>query len=135
MTEVIYENYDCKETIRAVKDAMDILNGRWTISIIAALCFNKKRYSDILRDVSGISGKMLSRELKDMELNKLVKRTVLPTQPITVEYELTEYGKELKTMINNLAAWGITHRKLVTEKEQILAEAPKLTTTKSNLEA
>lgn len=115
MAEPTYVNHDCKITIRAVKDAMDILNGKWTISIVAALCFNKKRYSDVLRDVEGISGKMLSRELKYMEMNKLVKRTVLATQPITVQYELTDYGKELKTMIKDLADWSIAHRKLILE--------------------
>ncbi len=116
MKEREYENYDCKKTIMAVHDAMDVLNGKWKISIIAALCFNKKRYSDLLNDVKGISGKMLSRELKEMETHKLVKRTVLSTQPITVQYELTEYGGKLKSVISNLADWGLAHRKKIIGK-------------------
>ena len=111
-----YKNYECKKTIMAVHDAMDVLNGKWKISIVAALCFNKKRYSDILKDVQGISGKMLSRELKDMELNQLIKRTVLDTKPITVEYELTEYGQTLKSLVESLANWGIEHRKRIIGK-------------------
>jgi DNA-binding HxlR family transcriptional regulator len=59
----------CNQTIMAVHDAMDVLNGKWKISIVAALCFDKKRYSDLMREVHGISGKMLSRELKEMETN------------------------------------------------------------------
>jgi DNA-binding HxlR family transcriptional regulator len=111
-----HDSQECKKTIMAVHDAMDVLNGKWTISIIAALCFNKKRYSDLLKDVKGISGKMLSRELKEMEINKLVRRTVLDTQPITVIYELTEYGQNLKSVVEHLAVWGLEHRKKIFEK-------------------
>ena len=100
----------------AVHDAMYIIGGKWKISIVAALCFHPKRYSDILRDIEGISGKMLSRELKEMEMNKLVTRTVMATQPVTVQYELTVYGKRLKAVIDNLAAWGHEHRKLIIGK-------------------
>ncbi len=110
MQENKYEHHECNKTIMAVHDAMYVLSGKWKISIVAVLCFNKKRYSDILKDVTGISGKMLSRELKDMELNHLVKRTVLDTTPVTVQYKLTEYGQSLKPVIENLAEWGLKHR-------------------------
>ena len=104
-----------KEEVMAVHDAMDVLHGKWKISIISSICYyNKRRFSDILVDVAGISNKMLSQELKDLEINKLVKRTVLDTQPITVQYELTEYGRTLQTIINNLAEWGRAHRKVIT---------------------
>ncbi|UYQ91201.1 helix-turn-helix transcriptional regulator [Chitinophaga horti] len=98
----------------AVHDAMDILNGKWKISIISSICYyNKRRFSDILNDVDGISNKMLSKELKELEINKLITRTVLDTQPITVQYELSEYGLSLKTIINNLTEWGLAHRKVI----------------------
>lgn len=96
---------------------MDVLNGKWKISIISSICYyNKRRFSDILGDVDGISNKMLSKELKELELNKLVKRTVLDTQPVTVQYELTAHGKTLQTIINNLMDWGKRHRKEITGK-------------------
>lgn len=104
---------ECKKTIMAVHDAMYLLGGKWKISITAALCFHPKRYSDLMRDVEGISGKMLSRELKEMELNKLVKRTVLDTQPVTVQYALTEYGQKLKPVIACLANWAQEHREMI----------------------
>lgn len=116
MAEKKLDNHDCKKTIMAVHDAMDVLNGKWKISIVASLSFDKKRYSEILRDVKGISGKMLSRELKDMEINQLVKRTVMDTQPVTVQYELTEYGQSLNPVITNLANWGFEHRKKIIGK-------------------
>ena len=107
-------NTDPKKEIRAVHDAMDVLNGKWKISIISSICYyNKRRFSDILNDVNGISNKMLSKELKELEINKLIKRTVLDTQPISVQYQLTDYGLTLKTIINDLAEWGIKHRKVI----------------------
>ena len=106
-----------KKELMAVHDAMDVLNGKWKISIISSICYyNKRRFSDILNDVNGISNKMLSKELKDLEMNKLVKRTVLDTQPITVQYQLTEYGETLQTIINNLSDWGAEHRKVIIGK-------------------
>lgn len=96
----------------AVQDSMDVLSGKWKISIISSICYyNKRRFSDILNDVLGISNKMLSKELKELEINKLIKRTVLDTQPVTVQYELTQHGKTLQTIIKNLTKWGIAHRK------------------------
>ncbi len=106
-----------KKQIMAVHDAMDVLNGKWKISIISSICYyNERRFSDILNDVSGISNKMLSKELKELETNKLIKRTVLDTQPVTVHYNLTEYGRTLQTIIDNLADWGKEHRKVITGK-------------------
>lgn len=103
-----------KKEIMAVHDAMDVLSGKWKISIISSICYyNKRRFSDILNDVNGISNKMLSKELKELEMNKLITRTVLDTQPISVQYQLTEYGKTLKTIINDLTDWGIKHRKVI----------------------
>lgn len=102
--------------IMAIHDAMDVLSGKWKISIISSICYyNKRRFSDILNDVNGISNKMLSKELKELEMNKLIKRTVLDTQPITVQYQLTEYGLTLKTIINDFADWGMKHRKVIIE--------------------
>ena len=116
MRENKFQN-DCKKNIMAIHDAMDVLNGKWKISIIGVLCYhNKRRFSDILNDVTGISNKMLSKELKELEMNKLVKRTVLDTQPVTVNYELTEYGQKLQSVIKNLSSWGIEHRKMIIGK-------------------
>ena len=107
-----------KKEMMAVQDSMDVLNGKWKISIISSICYyNKRRFSEILNDVVGISNKMLSKELKELEINKLVKRTVLDTQPVTVQYELTEHGKTLQTIINNLTDWGIEHRKKIIGKQ------------------
>ncbi len=108
---------ECKKRIAAVHDTMYVLSGKWKISIIATLLHHKKRrFSNILNDVKGISNKMLSKELKELEMNMLVTRTVLNTQPVTVQYELTEYGEKLETIINNLTDWGMAHRKNIMKR-------------------
>ncbi|WP_028297055.1 winged helix-turn-helix transcriptional regulator [Olivibacter sitiensis] len=115
--EVQHHNHQaCYKRVMAVHDTMDVLGGKWKISILSSLGFGKKRYSEILKEVNGISGKMLSRELKDMEMNLLIKRTVLETQPVTVQYELTEYCENLMPIIFSLAEWGTAHRQRVLAK-------------------
>ncbi|WP_265715053.1 MULTISPECIES: winged helix-turn-helix transcriptional regulator [Sphingobacterium] len=115
MEEIKCNEEISKKQVMAVHDAMDVLNGKWKISILSAVCYyNKRRFSDILNDVSGISNRMLSKELKELEMNQLVTRTVLDTHPVTVVYQLTEYGKTLRTIIDNLAQWGKEHRKVIT---------------------
>ena len=100
--------------MRAVQDSMDVLNGKWKISVISSICcYGKRRFSDILNDIEGISNRMLSKEF---EINRLIKRTVLDTQPVTVQYELTEHGDTLQTIISNLTDWGIDHRKKIVSK-------------------
>lgn len=95
---------------------MDVLGGKWKIKILSSLTFGNKRYSEILKEVTGISGKMLSRELRDLEMNLLLKRSVLGTQPVTVQYELTEYCEHLIPIINSLAEWGAAHRRKIIGK-------------------
>ncbi|MCS3800801.1 winged helix-turn-helix transcriptional regulator [Niastella sp. OAS944] len=106
-----------RKEMKAIQDSMDVLSGKWKISIISSIClYNKRRFSDILNDVVGISNKMLSKELRELETNKLIKRTVLDTQPVTVQYELTAHGKTLQTIIKDLTVWGIQHRKEIIGK-------------------
>jgi len=97
----------------AIRDTMDILSGKWKIRIIGSLSFGKKRFMELKANIVGIAAKMLSKELQELEVNGLVKRTVLETKPVTVEYELTVYGQSLKPIINEMAAWGTQHRKRV----------------------
>ncbi|WP_240699506.1 winged helix-turn-helix transcriptional regulator [Spirosoma sordidisoli] len=92
---------------------MNVLSGKWKISIISSICYyGKRRFSDISNDVVGITNKMLSKELKELEVRHLVRRTVLDTYPITVQYELTEQGKTLQTIIHKLTEWGLAHHKI-----------------------
>jgi DNA-binding HxlR family transcriptional regulator len=113
----VQEHSECKKNLLPVKDALDILSGKWKLPIIIALTFGNKRFKEMQREIEGITPKMLSKELKELELNQLVKRTVYDTLPVTVEYSLTTYGKSLHKVIEELRTWGLQHRKrLLTSK-------------------
>ena len=70
----------------------------------------------IRRDIGGISANMLSKELRDLEMNMLVKRTVQDTKPVTVEYAITEHGKTFIPLVEALIRWGTEHRKIIKSK-------------------
>lgn len=107
----------CKTQLKGVKDAQDLLNGKWKTVIIATLYYKEKfRFMDLIRNIEGISPKVLSKELKDLEMNKLVKRTVLDTMPITVEYNLTTQGKSLNKIIEAMGEWGVNYRTCIFKK-------------------
>lgn len=110
---------DHSHRILAMRDAMDVLGGKWRLPIVGILNFKgKMRFTDILRSVQGIGAKMLSKELQDLEANQLLTRTVKQTKPITVEYEITEYGKTLLTLINEIVNWGMIHREKIMKGDQ-----------------
>ncbi len=103
----------CKRRMLPVQDALEILSGKWKLPIIIALMFGVKRFSDLSREIPRITDRMLSKELRDLEMNKLVKRKVYDTFPVTVEYTMTDYGKTLKKVIQALAEWGEKHRETI----------------------
>lgn len=78
-----------------VRDALDILSGKWKLRITISLSFGNKRFSQMAKQIPGITDKMLSKELRELEMNQLVKRKVYDSVPIVVEYSMTEYGKIL----------------------------------------
>jgi DNA-binding HxlR family transcriptional regulator len=108
---LIHEPGECKKNLLPVRDALDILSGKWKLPIIIALTFEKKHFKEMQREIEHITPKMLSKELKELEMNQLVKRTVYDTLPVTVEYTLTPYGKSLYKVIEELRIWGQQHRK------------------------
>jgi DNA-binding HxlR family transcriptional regulator len=100
-----------QQRLLAMGDAMAVLGGKWKIHLLAVLNFKgKRRFSDLLRDLEGIGPKMLSKDLQELEANQLITRKVLNTKPITVEYEMTEYGKSLSPVICEIISWGMAHR-------------------------
>ncbi len=101
----------CTKHLLPVKDVLELTAGKWRLHIIMALmCVGNMRFKELQRHLPGISGKVLSKDLKDLEENKLLERMVYDTYPITVEYGLTEHGKTLEPVVNALREWGLTHR-------------------------
>jgi DNA-binding HxlR family transcriptional regulator len=106
----------CVKRILAVKDALEILKGRWKIPIMTSLLFGDKRFKQISKEIDGVTDKMLAKELKDLEINQLVTRKVYDTFPPKVEYSLTEHGRSLETVVSELYYWGLKHRKKIIGK-------------------
>jgi len=106
----------CTKALMPVRDALDILSGKWKLPIIIALSFGHKRFGELRNQVHGITDKMLSKELRDLEMNELVKRTVHDSVPVVVEYSLTPYGDSLEDLIVELQKWGTQHRKRILKK-------------------
>lgn len=101
---------ECQSSLDAVQDALYVLNGKWKLPIIIALSEGKKRFGEIQKSVKGIAPKVLSSELKTLELNGFVVRHVQNEFPVLVEYELTEYSNTLEDVITALSSWGAHHR-------------------------
>ncbi len=107
------EHDACKKSLLAVKDALDVISSKWKLQIIFAIWAGNKRFKDIERQIGGISPRMLSKELKDLEEHKLIVRKVYDTQPVTIEYTATAHAETLKELVDKLRTWGIKHRKAV----------------------
>jgi DNA-binding HxlR family transcriptional regulator len=115
--ENIERNHEtCTKAIIPVRDALDILSGKWKLPVMIALSFGNKRFSQLAKHIPGITDKMLSKELRELEMNELVKRTVFDRVPAVVEYSMTPYGKTLEKLIGELQEWGIKHRKRIINK-------------------
>jgi DNA-binding HxlR family transcriptional regulator len=106
----------CPTNVIAIKDALEALEGRWKLLIMLSLSNGTKRFKQISKEIHGITDKMLSKELKLLEANKLVKRTVYDTFPPTVEYSITPHGKSIEKVLDSLYEWGLEHRKQVIGK-------------------
>jgi DNA-binding HxlR family transcriptional regulator len=115
----------CKATLNSVADALYVIGGKWKLRIIVALKDGTKRFNEMQRLIDGISAKVLSTELKDLELNGFVRRNVFTGTPVVVEYELTEYADTLGDVLQTLSEWGTMHkervRKSMKRKKQVAA--------------
>jgi DNA-binding HxlR family transcriptional regulator len=108
-----FSSENCQSSLGAVQDALYVLNGKWKLPIIIALNEGNKRFGEIQKNVAGIASKVLSSELKILELNGFVIRQVYNEFPVLVEYELTEYSNSLKNVITALTDWGLQHREKI----------------------
>lgn len=100
----------CHARLQAVGDALYAIGGKWKLRIIIALNDGSKRFNELQRTVTGISARVLSHELKELEVNGFVKRIVHDQTPVIVEYELTPYSDTLKDVLTALSEWGMEHR-------------------------
>lgn len=109
----------CLASINAVKDALYVINGKWKMLVIVALTEGPRRFKEIERSLEGITPKVLTKELRELELNEFVSRKVHNGSAMQVTYELTPYAATLKEIISSLRDWGEQHKKYILDKRRL----------------
>jgi len=103
----------CISTVRSLRDALDVVNGKWKLLILVALNTGHHRFREIERSIPDISSKVLAKELKDLEQHQLIRRTVHEGPPVLVTYEVLPYANTLDPIIFALRDWGRKHREKI----------------------
>lgn len=105
------------ERTLALKDAVELVSGKWKFCILLNLYYaGPMRFKDLQQSSVGITPKVLSKELQDLEENLFITRTVNPTKPVTVSYALTEHAIAVKPVIDSLIEFGMKHREKIKAK-------------------
>ena len=94
-----------------VETTMNLIGGRWKVLLLRELFEGKRRFGELFRSISGISQKMLTQQLREMERDGLINRKVYAQVPPRVEYSLTEEGRSLKPVLDAMAQWGTWYQK------------------------
>lgn len=94
----------------AINDTLNVISGKWKLSIIGALSCGNKRFTEIQNSIEAITPRMLSKELKELELNGMISRNIFNTKPVTIEYSLTDSGKRFDKVLEEMITWGLAHR-------------------------
>lgn len=111
------DDLQCESLLLTVGDALYVIGGKWKLRVIIALFNGSKRFNEINRKVKGISARVLSNELKELERNGFVRRTVhVSATPVIVDYELTTYSYSLEKVVFALSEWGTGHRAKIREQ-------------------
>ena len=100
------KHIDCLDQMLPIRDALDVISGKWKILILTSIMRGNRRFKEIESSIPKINPKVLSKELKDMEEHQLIKRIVHDDYPVLIEYVATEYALSLKKVMMELHAWG-----------------------------
>lgn len=103
----------CVSTLPLLRDALDVINGKWKLLILVTIATGHRRFREMERSIPGISSKVLAKELKDLEMHQLIRRTVQEGPPVLVAYELLPYADTLDPIIFALRDWGKKHRQKI----------------------
>jgi DNA-binding HxlR family transcriptional regulator len=114
MTEIDLIESSCNmQFVMALKDALNVINGKWKLAIVCTLLNEERRFSDIEKLIKGITPRMVSKELKELEINGVVKKMLIEDkQSKVMKYGLTQSGKQLSKVIESMVIWGQEHRSL-----------------------
>lgn len=98
------------DTVVSVREALDLISGKWKLPIIISIAAGNARFTDIQVSIPGITPKVLAKELKELEHHRLVKRTIIEDYPVKIRYEKADYADTLAPVIQALRFWGLKHR-------------------------
>lgn len=99
------------DKIKAIQDTMYVLGGKWKLPILLSIYSGNKRFNDISNSIPGITNRVLSKELKHLEENLLVSRTIIPSYPVKIEYAITDYCLTTHQVAAPMEEWGKNHLK------------------------
>jgi DNA-binding HxlR family transcriptional regulator len=108
---------ECHKVLMAVSDALYVIGGKWKLMIIIAMARGNKRFTEIQRQVTGISARVLSSELKELEMNGFIIKKVENGYPVSIEYELLPYSHTLEEVVGAMTKWGMQHREKIKSEQ------------------
>ncbi|RNL53946.1 winged helix-turn-helix transcriptional regulator [Pedobacter jejuensis] len=108
---------ECLRDMRHIQDTLYVISGKWKLPIIMSINNGNNRFREISRSIPKITLRMLSKELKELEINKLITRTVSEDSSILITYKLTAYSQTLAPLIEEMKNWGRNHKAMITEKK------------------
>jgi len=114
LSDMKREMLSTADKIKYVQDTLYVISGKWKLPILMAMYEGVSRFRDLQRAVPVITTRVLSKELKELEANQLIVRTVFDTYPVSIEYTLTSYSYSLTPVVDEMIDWGRKHRKRVT---------------------
>jgi DNA-binding HxlR family transcriptional regulator len=98
------------DSVRALQLAVSVVAAKWSVSVLAQLADGTRRFNELLRQIDGVSRRMLSATLRQLERDGLVVRRVYARVPARVEYKLSPAGEDLLSALAPLAGWSLSHR-------------------------
>ena len=104
---------ECSTVLMAVSDALYAIGGKWKLMIIIAMARGNNRFTEIQKQVKGISARVLSNELKELELNGFIVKKVSVGYPVLIEYQLLPYSHTLEEVVGAMTKWGMQHREKI----------------------
>ncbi|MBB3131269.1 DNA-binding HxlR family transcriptional regulator [Paenibacillus rhizosphaerae] len=102
-----------------VGETIRVLGGKWKMSILYELVGKTRRFNELRRALPGISQKMLTQQLRELEEDGLVNRNVIPDNPPKVEYSTSSYGETLVPLFDVMFEWGANHRKRKSQSQKL----------------
>ena len=99
-----------QEKVKAIQDTLFVIGGKWKLPVVLSIYSGNTRFNDILNSIPNITNRVLSKELKHLEENLLIRRELIDGYPVKIEYTITEYCLSINDVAKSMEKWGNAHR-------------------------